>query len=158
MKFATPAKCPHSSFSWRLWLPITLCAGLVVGCSQRYGIRILNQSTNSLCLVTLSWGGSEVLLPAVGTALADHTGVYGMPYPDMTFWPRTRMPTKDVVFSYLTWAGGVPLTNSVRIAIPRQVLEEVRHSRSNFMFVVNMDTSVTLGVSPDPSFSGPTSH
>ena len=149
---------PQKAKRMKAAISFAICALVLFGCSQRYGIRVLNRSTNELGLLAMSWDGAEVAFPPVASVSADYSGAYGAPSTDLTLYPRSCMPTKNVLVSYLTVGGSVTVTNSVRIVIPDQVLEAVRHSHSNFMFVVNTDNSITVGISPDTWSSGPTSR
>jgi len=126
---------------------LSLCAFLFCGCSQRYGIRVVNRSTNDLILLTISWDGHEVMFPPVASASASYGGMYGAPSPDVALYPRARMPKKHVLISYL--APG-PVTNSVRVVLRKEVLEAVRQLHSNFLFVVNTDGTITSAVSAEP--------
>jgi len=56
------------------------------------------------------------------------------------------MPKRGVLISYLTPG---PVTNSVRVVLSKEVLEAVRQSHSNFMFVVNADGTITSTVSAE---------
>jgi len=60
------------------------------------------------------------------------------------------MPTKSVLFSYRTLVGSDRLTNSVRIELSKAAISAVRQSRSNFLFIVNADATVTLAVPDEP--------
>ena len=139
-------------------LALALFALVLCGCSQRYGVRVLNRSTNDLSLLTMYWDGKEVAFPPVASTSADWSGTYGGPSADLTLYPRIRMPTGEVLVSYLTPGATAAVTNNVRISIPQGVMEAVRHRGSNLIFVVSMDNSITLGVSPDIWRSGPTSR
>jgi hypothetical protein len=57
------------------------------------------------------------------------------------------MPTREVLISYLTSG---PVTNSVRVVLSKEVLEAVRQSHSDFLFVVNTDATITSAVSVEP--------
>lgn len=129
---------------------LCLCPTLISGCSQRYGFRVLNQSTNDLGLLTISWGGNEVGFPAVARANASYGDCYGCPGSDVAMYPRVRMPTKDLVISWLTPGPVRAVTNRVRVELSKDVLEAVRRSHSNFLLVVNADGTISLGVSAEP--------
>jgi hypothetical protein len=137
---------------------LAVCVGVLFGCSQQYGIRVLNRSTNELGLLTMSWDGTEVAFPPLASALADYKGAYGAPSEELTLYPRTGMPTREVLVSYLTPGATAAVTNSFWMVIPKQALEAVRHSGSNFLFVVNTDNSIGLGISPDARSLGRTSR
>ena len=125
---------------------LCLCAALLSGCTQRYGIRVVNRSTNDLSMLAITWDGCEVMFPPVASASASHGDSYGAPSPDVAVYPGVGMPKRDVLISYLT-AG--PVTNRVRVVLSKEVLDSVRLLHSNFMFVVNANASITSSVSAE---------
>jgi hypothetical protein len=116
---------------------------------RRYGIRVLNQSTNDLNLLNISWDGSAVAFPAVASAAASYSDCYGCADRDVTLYPRARMPTKDVLISYLV-PGAPTVTNSLRVELAEDILKAVQKSHGNFMFVVNADGTITSTRSAEP--------
>jgi hypothetical protein len=128
-------------------LALCCCAMLLFGCSQRYGIRVLNRSTNDLALLNISWDGHEVMFPPVASASASYGDAYGAPSPDVAVYPRVRMPNKQVLISYLTPG---PVTNSIPVLLSKEVFQAVRQSHGNFMFVVNADGTITSTTSSEP--------
>ena len=128
---------------------LCLCVALFSGCSQRYGIKVVNRSTNEIVMLKISWPGGEVnVLEGLASASASRNGMYGGPSADVTVYPHVRTPTKEVLISYLLCHpphGFV--TNSVRAVIPKDVSEAVRQTQGNFMFVINANGTITSTVS-----------
>ena len=87
------------------------------------------------------------MFPPVASASASYGDSYGAPSSDVVVYPRVRMPTRDVLISYLTLGH---VTNSVRVVLSKEVLEAVQQSHSNLMFVVNTDATITSAVWTEP--------
>ena len=116
--------------------------------SERYGIRVLNRSTNDLNLLTISWDGGEVVFSPVASASANYGDMYGAPSADVAVYPHARMPKKSVLFVYVI-PGSPPVTNSVRVVVSKEVSAAVRESHGNFMFIVNADSTISSALSPE---------
>ena len=97
-------------------------------------------------MLRLSWDSGEVMFPLVASASASYRDAYGAPSPDVTVYPGVPMPTGEVLIRYLMFG---PVTNTVRVMLPEDVSKAVRESRSNFMFVVNTDATITATVSAE---------
>ena len=128
---------------------LCLCLMLLAGCSQQYEIRIVNRSTNDLNMLYITWGNNEVMFPPIASVSAYNGEAYGAPASDVGVYPSCRMPTSDVLIHYLI-PGARPVTNSVRVVLPKEVVEAVQESHSNFMFIVNADGTITPTVSAQP--------
>lgn len=120
-------------------------------------MRVLNRSTNELVLLHMSWNGEDVWFPPIASAASSYAGMYGAPSADCTVYPNrhvlgvfeipARMPSKDVLISYVTSG---PTTNRVLVAIPNADRKAVRRSYGNFVFVVNGNGTVSTTVSSQP--------
>ena len=97
-------------------------------------------------MLTISWESGEVCFPPVGSASAAYSEAYGAALPDVAIYPHVRMPKRNVLISYLTPG---PVTNSVRVVLSTEVLQAVRQSHSNFIFVVKADGTITSTVSAE---------
>jgi hypothetical protein len=135
------------------------CAALLCGCGRPppYGLRVLNRSTNDLALLHISSDAGDVWFPPIASAASSYEGMYGAPSPDITIWPRShmlwvdqpaRMPSKDVVVSFLTPSSVGPVTNRVRVVLSSADREAVRGSHGSFVFTVNADRTIATSVSP----------
>ena len=144
---------PRTPFGMKSIVFIYLSAVFLFGCSERHGFRVVNESTNILNLFTISWERGEVRFPGITGGHPPPDYSRGVPYGDfgrdISMFPSVHMPTKSVLVTYLI-PGLPPVTNTLSIVLSEKVLKTVRHSHSNFLFVVNADGTITSSVSPDP--------
>jgi hypothetical protein len=110
------------------------------GCSRQYEIKVVNQGTNNLVLLTMTWDGNEVPVSMILVPKEESRQFMGgWEISDRTVIPQCRMPTNAVVFHYLT-AGS---TNDVRVEIPKEVVAAMQESHSNFLFIFNTNGTIT---------------
>lgn len=106
-------------------------------------MRVLNRSTNNISQLTMTWERGYLSFPPMAPYKAQFPGAFGAPHWDTTIFLRSRIPEGQVIITYLT--PGL-ITNRVVVPLAASDVDAVRFSRSNFMFVVNSDRSITSTV------------